>query len=149
VEELIAKLEAADVGHSHLDWLIFEALWPEKAKDVRPKHRYLFAGSYTTSLDEALMLVPQGWGWEVGSPYADGGPLDGGRPWAQIWKRGARVRLDGMEYVPSAPGRNHVNANTPALALCIAAVTALAYIADANREPPDPPGFEGGFAENH
>lgn len=79
---------------------------------------------FTTSIEAALTLVPEGWGWEVGSPYADGEPLGGGQPWAQIWKRGANVRIDGLAAVPYAPGRSHTNAQTPALALCIAALRA-------------------------
>ena len=82
---------------------------------------------YTASLDAALTLVPEGWGWDVGDVHPPCEEYaDGGWPWCEIWIRngGGRDRVPGMNRTPS--GRNHLNANTPALALCAAALRARA-----------------------
>jgi len=79
---------------------------------------------YTASLDAALTLVPEEWGWCVGDVHPPTETyLDAGRPWAEIWKRGGpTLHLAGMLW--DGIGRNGINAATPALALCIAALTA-------------------------
>ena len=83
------------------------------------------APHYTTSLDAALTLVPEGWGWSVGDihPPSEAVP-NSGKPWAEIWVRGPKrtPKLDGMWH--SVEGRCGINAATPALALCIAALRA-------------------------
>lgn len=82
-------------------------------------------GYYTASIDAALTLVPEGWGWSVGSPWANETPDAGGWPWSDIWIRGEQeIYLDGAATVTDSPGWNHFNAPTVALALCIASLKA-------------------------
>lgn len=79
---------------------------------------------YTTSIDASLSLVPEGWGWCVGDIHPPTEMyLESGLPWAEIWRRGlTHSRIPGMLW--DGIGRNGINAATPALALCIAALRA-------------------------
>ena len=87
------------------------------------------APHYTTSLDAAVSLVPKGWGWSVGDIHGTCESAGIGRPWAEIWKRGARpVRLPGMHR--TTDGRCLINAAVPALALCIASLRARQVMED-------------------
>ena len=92
------------------------------------KYKKYPAPNYTASLDAALTLVPEGWGWNVGSPFAPSEALEGrSRPWADIWLRGEEeIYLPGAAAVTDSPGWNHFNAATPAIALCMAALRARA-----------------------
>ncbi len=64
---------------------------------------------YTTSLDAAVTLVPEGWIWQGGERYED--EKVGG--WARVFPRGAMNR-----------GTGNRDAKTSALALCAAALRA-------------------------
>ncbi len=142
---LIAELEAAPEGSRELDckilvalregfveqspfngrWCVYvfdhhgtKQLWRPARKD--PIQRVM---EWTTSIDDALSLVPAGWGWSVGDTHGTCESAGIGRPWAEIWKRGARpVRLPGMHR--TTDGRCLINAAVPALALCIASLRA-------------------------
>lgn len=96
---------------------------------VATTHDYGMKGApfYTASLDAALTLVPEGWGYCVGDVHPPSEAyLDPGRPWAEIWLRGSRkLKLDDMTY--DGFGRNGLNAATPALAVCAAALRARAH----------------------
>jgi hypothetical protein len=77
----------------------------------------------TASLDAAMTLVPEGWGWSVGDVH---GPLEAysgsSVPWAEIWTRDDRdVQIPDMNWDGC---RNHLNAATPALALTAASLRA-------------------------
>lgn len=118
MNDLIEKLEAATEGSRELDADIAQHVdWPRirgaKRLPDRPDSSGYFEISadtwqavprYTTSLDAALTLVPEGWGCDLG-----------------IWPSGNGARL--------TPGVNifhaiYREAQTPALALCIAALKA-------------------------
>lgn len=96
--ELVAKLEAATEGSRELDYAVEMSRYdPETMYALNLK----LSGDlphYTTSLDAALTLVPEGYCWSIG--FA-------GRTIANVWKT----------PTPSKGG-------TPALALCIAALKA-------------------------
>lgn len=104
MDDLIAKLEAATEGSHWLDRLIDEAL----GGDFDKPH------SFTTSIDAALKLVPEGKAWGVGSIMFD--ELPPRRAFA------ANCRREGC-ITPDTPAYDAVGA-TPALALCIAALRA-------------------------
>jgi hypothetical protein len=96
LSELIAKLEEAEEGSRELDCEIYVALGNPLLRAVGKAPRY------SSSLDAALTLVPEG-------SYAK---LQIGRNHAKGW---AWVELRDVEAVARS---------TPALALCIAALKA-------------------------
>lgn len=120
MDDLIAKLEAATEGSRELDVEIVFALYPESV--YRPQcvgDEPIFwsepyykreCPAFTTSLDAALTLVPEGQGWGVlaGEPGTDG-----------VFHN-AYVTKPRDVPLQSGPCR------TPALALCIAALNARA-----------------------
>jgi len=105
--DLIARLEAAAEGSRELDVEI------QRHRTGHPDdHWYELNGKwarnecpprYTTSLDAALTLVPEGWFVRKLAEYEDG--------WTCTLIKGAR-------------NENGASAATPALALCIAALRA-------------------------
>lgn len=139
MDELIARLKEATEGSHALSWEIAEALgwakfWAgqtiyvlpgEHAEKVRagldqdwmdwPYEVFSSVPEYTTSLDAALTLVPEGAVWHVMTDYghlrrAKVGPPN--NPSASVYKDADR------------PLFVQADAATPALALCIAALRA-------------------------
>lgn len=114
--ELIARLEAASEGSDELNRAIFH---DGLGNPPQPTHcdackqtRWVFAPAYTQSLDAALTLVPEGWtAWELRS-----------------FARKTRFGCDLSRLTECDAGEDwaHGNGPTPALALCIAALRALA-----------------------
>ena len=102
---LIARLEAAEAGSSHLDG---EIQWMLDGTDYGPK-------SYTTSLDAALALAER-----VGFPAYSGEIQPSGR-WK--WKIASNAPLGASVRGPKWPSGV---AKTPSLALCIAILKAKA-----------------------
>lgn len=122
--DLIAKLEAAAVGSRELDLSIWE--WDRDAH-VRTGREWLdlcalrggTVPSWTTSLDAALSLVPEGKDWDV--------------TWlaTEITIRQPEPRAEAFVYPKpfmTCPDeeRCYAEASTPALAICIAALKARA-----------------------
>ena len=124
---LAARCEAAEGPSRELDEAIVQGVYPEL--DIRrdgPDGLWRAHGStmgracllrvedYTASLDAALTLVPKGWRWSLDytqrAPYQDCGC-------AALFAPG-----DGIKP-PDVP---ETYARTPALALCAAALRALA-----------------------
>lgn len=64
LSDLIAKLEAATEGSRFLDVDIAEIDMPW-TKDRPPSDRLRLAPAYTTSIDAALTLVPEGFYWSA------------------------------------------------------------------------------------
>ena len=61
IRALIADLEEAEAGSRELDFQVAATLWPGREGYTTTK-----PGSYTTSLDAALTLVPEGaWNGEI------------------------------------------------------------------------------------
>lgn len=122
MNDLIAKLEAATEGSRELDLRIsYEINPPRYAITAEPVELDVWlaeggARSYTTSLDAALTLVPEGWRWTVANPGYDKGVYQGGRALADL------------HHPLSSGGGPNAKAfgATPALALCIAALRARA-----------------------
>ncbi len=120
-DDLIARLEAATEGSEELDIAIWDQIesWPAGhhpdwriAPNGREIHATMFAPGYTTSIDGALTLIPEGWAWFVewiGTPFTEGA--------ARLWIPSQRTR--GLETE-----QFQTEAKTPALALCIAALRA-------------------------
>lgn len=115
-EELIAKLEAATEGSRELDYMIRDYLWPGIPGDavlprdfgfVRGVRDEGYAEEYTTSLDAALTLVPEGEGFILEM-------IPPNKP--------------SVEILSVAKGYHHAHylshGATPALCLCIAALKA-------------------------
>ncbi len=130
-ETLADRVERADGASRKLDAEIENLLAGGSAADLAyvltDIERTAAPPPYTGSLDAALMLVPAGWGWDVGDVHPPSEEYnDGGRPWCEIWIRNGYGRecLPGMNKTPS--GRHHLNAATPALALTAAALRARA-----------------------
>jgi hypothetical protein len=74
MDELIAKLEGAVGGTTRLDYDIYRVVTPEAAgwlDDYPPGA----LPRYTTSLDAALSLVPDGWGYTLSLTARGNHPL--------------------------------------------------------------------------
>ena len=100
LETLIARLEAATEGSRELDGEIYSAM-SGKATGLNN------ADDYTTSIDAALTLVPEGYDWDVGR-------LNG------------RYIADVSRKVSEEGWLNqHARGPSSALALCIAALKAM------------------------
>ena len=120
-DDLITRLEAAKTGSRELDTAVGCAAkmpmdwyssygYGDPAKDAPREHRH-----YTTSLDSALTLVPEGWGMAVTNPkHWDAEPNDR-EPYARVYK---------VPFDDADEGIFKGTAATPALALCVAALKA-------------------------
>lgn len=135
--ELIARLGNASEGSRELDRAIDLAMNPDAAlwspgwysggrneylrwPDPAPgeaKYRQIYR--YTTSLDAALSLVPEGWSWHVGVFERD--HLDKPLVYAEV----ANDR-DGIQSAAKGACRVEGGAATAPLALCTAALSARA-----------------------
>lgn len=109
-DDLIARLEAATEGSRELDGAIYETVTGVRITGPRDKE-WLVVPFYTTSLDAALTLVPEGLCWGLNTHPEDEIFNPGG---AQAFV--SDMLEDGI-YA-------HADAATPALALCIAALKA-------------------------
>jgi len=99
IATLIARLEAATAGSRELDSAISRAVGDVTAIELCTDHgRIVGCPAFTASIDAALALVPEGKDWTV-------------RSCAVM----AEVDIGEDEWIS-------VNAATPALALCIAAL---------------------------
>jgi hypothetical protein len=113
--DLIAKLEAATEGSLYLDQYIWEA-----KEGVEGTHSSVAARvvsrafpPYTTSLDAALMLVPEGWAWIVEDT---------------VWRDGSSGREGIGACVWNCSEKPPIRrAETPPLALCIACLRAIEH----------------------
>ena len=131
MNDLIAALEQATGPSRELDDAISTAIgnpppktggyygWEKsggsytKPRDSEGRtHDTWSAPHYTSSLDSALTLVPEGWAWfvqHIGKPFTTGS--------ARLWIP--------AQWTQGIPKEQFVNeAATPALALCIAALRA-------------------------
>ena len=138
-ESLIAKLEQSPEGSRELDvaiWHLVETGWQRDESDpgwsFRPVRDpnigrttvrdSVVAPSYTTSLDAALQLVPEGWGWLV-----------------EVWQREeswAQVVCRPKGSTKPSGIFEGAEAKSPALALCIAALKARAASLKARLDAP-------------
>lgn len=110
LDTLIRDLEEATEGSRELDTAVTNWMWREKWGKKLPKD--LSIEPYTTSLDAALTLVPEGWKWEIANHAGD----DDG-PRAALWWGIPAEHNDEIKQIGA-------HGNTPALALCIAALKA-------------------------
>lgn len=115
MEDLIERLEKATEGSRELDADIFEVIGGELYQRARvlaakpcgaPEDTITeaargYAPRYTTSVDAALTLVPEG----------------------RLWSIGSRVKVGGFVAVLDQDSKSHTGA-TPPLALCIATLRA-------------------------
>ena len=109
--KLALRVEALSGPERHVDADIAEALgWHQYsgANWIGPLGQ-IAVPSYTVSLDAAMTLVPKGWAWSV----LDRRTTGYSKPNGQCWTKEDRSTL-------------HGDAATPALALCAAALRALA-----------------------
>ena len=107
MSDLLARLEAATEGSSMLDNAIYDALWglPRMGGDYRGHTVPIPPEPYTTSIDAALTLLPEGWKWSVDSSgCAWVCPVDADSAYTEM------IVIGGVTI--------------PALALCIAALKA-------------------------
>lgn len=128
MNDLIERIEAASGGSAELDAAIF---WRDADKDVGLA---MISGipPYSTSIDAAMTLVPEGWmfGIERAGSY-DGSPKDE----AWCWPYESNFDPDwqnGQQGYRDAPDGARGFAATPALALCAAALKARAYLKETN-----------------
>ena len=114
--DLITQVELAEVGSRHLDFEIACVVYgKDEANTVRlPEGSPLPA--FSTSLDAALHLVPEGWGWAAAE-------LDKGVYSAVVTNREPQLKPGTFD-----PNPNKIDfrtkAATTALALCLAALKA-------------------------
>jgi hypothetical protein len=116
LQSLIARLEAATEGSRELDYEIAKWKLPRLSECVQlPDGRWetpdglVYAIDYTTSLDAALTLVPEGWCCDMGTGgagYAEGS-------WARVYPQSGQ-----------AHGTGNVSGQTLPLAICIAPLLA-------------------------
>lgn len=137
VADLIARLEAAAEGSreldAHIDAVINgrDVIRVEGDFSLATRHtpgRYWYdsvhfadAPNYTTSIDAALTLIPEGFA------VRDFSIWPGCRPTVRIL--GTHRERDGLYWHNGTDGRWEAQGATPALALCIAALKARAEIA--------------------
>ena len=143
LDKLIARLEAASEGSRELDGMIAASLTPEgfnywrdheigKAgrkigadarceKEPDPSFTWAYfadrsvdAPAYTTSLDAAMALVPEG--WAINLHYF---PETGDNPPGKYWNAAANIW-----FVEDRNRRFRQDGHTMPLALCIAALRA-------------------------
>ncbi len=122
MQALIAELEAATEGSRELDVAIrtialgFRATNQDKLnpEQIRSHHRH-FAAHYTTLLEAALSLAPEGWGWLV-----RGGD---GECFANLTRGSIPIMSHGIQ-INRAYQDTPTYAATVPLALCIAALKA-------------------------
>ncbi len=109
--DLIARLEAAEGPDRGLDaeiarlkgYEVHDKLWVRVTSyDGHEKGALSPLPHYTASIDAALTLVPEGWGWSFGQTPTD----------------------EGVEYHAQVNWEPIVAGGTPAIALCIAALKA-------------------------
>ncbi|KKN17818.1 hypothetical protein LCGC14_0962000 [marine sediment metagenome] len=120
MDALIADLESAAEGSRELDARIAEeVVWVKGRGDSLRSAGIDFYETaqamcqrYTTSLDAALTLVPEGWDWEI-ADY--GGDQDS--PRAVLWHGIPAEHVDDVKH-------HGAFGWTPALALCIASLKA-------------------------
>ena len=103
--DLIARLAAAETGSEELDVAITREIC-----HYGKNHPLWFTASYTRSIDAALTLVPEGWGWLVEVWQRE-------ESWAQV------VRRPEGSTKPSGIFEG-AEAKTPAIAITIAALKA-------------------------
>lgn len=110
MDDLIARLEKATEGSRELDSQIAQNLWTQQFGKCRPKD--LRIPTYTTSIDAAMTLVPEGVEGEVRWwKGADGNTY-------------ARACIDADLTSDVLPLYESATVRSPALALCIAALKA-------------------------
>lgn len=109
LESIIERLEKGETGRE-VDRAIWFALHHEtdyaKACEAPP-------GAFSTSIDAALTLVPEGWMWNASSPDLSGRAFAYVREYQPDKPRPMRPDAEGSARVPS-----------PAVAMCIAALKA-------------------------
>lgn len=112
MKDLIERLEKASEGNRLLDAEIGRLIASEHDDRTRPL--------WTTSLDAALTLVPEGWGGRI---YLSGAVS----LWSDGPDLGAVCRALAKNETPREPTKKVVGSSdcgSPALALCIAALKA-------------------------
>lgn len=133
--ELAERCEKAEGPDRELEYAIWDALNPPRIVDaelprdfgrlpgVKEPERY--APDYTSSLDEALTLVPEGWAWNLANH--DTALLGAGDPKKAFGACLAAPEMKGGPE-PWTEDRDVFNSDaaTPALALCAAALRARA-----------------------
>lgn len=136
MDDLIKKLESAECGSRELDGKIYRRVELSKGHLYREtpegwqtnlhgtalnpvwSDSLASAPHYTTSLDAALTLVPEGWGWQVSdrapNPHA-----------GRAYLHNRELHFVGVFDRPNPRFEcSEETAATPALALCIAALKA-------------------------
>jgi hypothetical protein len=111
MKELIEELEDAMEGSRKLDRTIYWSLDFPRTGDMEKVIPH-----YTTSLDDALTLVPKEWGWAAAE-------LEKGVPSAVTTNMEPQIKPGTLESNPDKIDFR-ANAATPALALCIATLKA-------------------------
>ncbi len=111
-----------------------EGVWivNKRGTPLTPIWEPLHPARYTTSLDAAVTLVPEGWAWFVewiGAPFSEGR--------ARLWIPAQRTQKLTVENV-------NTQAKTPTMALCAAALRARAAELEQEGSPTSSPDGEAG-----
>lgn len=115
--EVMGRLEQASEGSRELD----EAIW-ELLGAYEPGAGTSLCRPYTTSIDAALALVPEGWDWQLGlGAYGSSESKCGAGP---VWAFVMPQNIEQRRRIGGPDGDILWGASTPALALCIAALRA-------------------------
>lgn len=130
-DTLIARLEQAEEGSRELDIEIHTVVWPDKTtpRHTPPELPASFgqdavslemhdALHYTTSLDDARTLVPEGM---ERHDFEMSRSVRGEKDWEfwTLWQ--VRLAIDAADYDEDETSGQYIGcASTPALALCIA-----------------------------
>jgi hypothetical protein len=141
VEGLVERLEAVTEGSQQLDWDIAKAVGlaivdrysTEFPADDRGPWYYLdTCPEFSSSLDAALTLVPEGWGWYMIANWIGVGTGNCRQectvtirsPDARYEESGPNQGGTYESYLVAGRDACAIQAKTPALALCIAALRA-------------------------
>ena len=109
MNNIVEMLESADVGSREIDEKIAKLVgWVRTTADGKHLRGYAYCPNYTTSMDTALTLVPDGGDWQM--------PL----PFHEYNNKLFRCEIYGKGYVYV-----YGVAPTPALAICIAVMKAI------------------------
>lgn len=111
MKDLIERLERATAGSRELDLMICSAAYGD-----RPVPLSFNLQPFSSSVDAALTLVPEGWQISLRFPFRDGRNAD-----CELAHYGHMPFSEHSDWERWCP---RVTAATPAIALCIAALKA-------------------------
>jgi len=113
-DDIIAALEAAEAGSRELDAEIWRFVDP---KEYEAKIGFVCSREYTTSIDAALSLVPEGWAYSlqhVGKVTREDGEVDF-IPEVRLWIPSLRTQGLGDYILEGTESWDYLKSDRPAI----------------------------------